>query len=112
MTYKKYILISLIGLAVASSAYAGYWSDFFDRFIPTIIEDNIGANPQALPKWVATSTDQYGNTINAIEIRGSKDLYVDANASTTGSFALEAITGSTQCLEVDTNGLVYGAGAA
>ena len=101
----KILTISIGLLLIAGSIQAGLFSDFFKGF-GSFETDTVTNYLQA------TSTDQHGNPINSIEFLDGRDLYISANASTTGSWAFEAITGSTQCLEVDTTGLVSGSGAA
>ena len=86
MLKKNIIILMILILGIGGLVYiaqANWFVDFFDRF--TLQEEMLSANPQALPKWVTTTTDQFGNTIDAIRVRGNKDVYIIGNATTTGS---------------------------
>jgi hypothetical protein len=98
---KKTLIIILIlaGITLAGTIQAGWLDDFlYNLFYEEQAEEDItlGVTPGVLPKWKSTSTDATGNTINAIEPRGNKDVYIDANASTTGSMdaAIFCISGA------------------
>jgi len=102
---KKYIYITILALSIAGIAQASMWTDFLNRFQQEEIQ--LGAPTSIYQRTIlpeANRTYDLGSPTALWE----SGFFLGV---TTTNATISGISGSTQCLQVDTNGVVSGYGS-